>query len=158
MNKKAACTIVQTALAPTRGFEPPKCRSALRARIALTALADAGIGNRADLTGGRRFARNKKAACTIVQTALASTRGFEPPKCRSALRARIALTALADAGIGNRADLTGGRRFARNKKSSLHHSADCPGTHKRIRTSDPSLRRTVTSPFRNTLCPQPFLF
>ena len=82
MNKKAACTIVQTALAPTRGFEPPKCRSALRARIALTALADAGIGNRADLTGGRRFARNKKAACTIVQTALAPTRGFEPPTYR----------------------------------------------------------------------------
>ena len=50
--------------ASTRGFEPPKCRSALRARIALTAVADAGIGNRADLTGERRFARNKKAACT----------------------------------------------------------------------------------------------
>ena len=84
MNIKAACTIVQTALAPTRGFEPPKCRSALRARIALTALADAGIGNRADQTGvgGSGLRMNIKAACTIVQTALAPTRGFEPPTPR----------------------------------------------------------------------------
>ena len=31
-------------------------------------------------------------------------------------------------------------------KSSLHHSADCPGTHKRIRTSDPSLRSDLGTP------------